>query len=169
MSKKEIFLEHVYQTAFEYEKKYGGCSQAVLGAIKEITSNISDQEYRAATGLAGGIGLEGHSCGGVTGGVMAIGSFIGRDFSNKEDKQGIRKETYRLARDLISKFEEFYGSGLCKNIQTKIMGKSFKLYREDDFAEFESLGGHDDKCTSVCGNAAKWTMEILINEGLYKI
>ena len=32
---------------------------------------------------------------------------------------------------------------------------------DNDFQEFLRLGGHDDKCTSVVGNVAKWTVEIL--------
>jgi len=165
---REELLQQVYDMAFEYEKKYGGCAQAVLGTIKTVTNNISDAEYKAATGLAGGVGLKGYACGALTGGTMAISSFLGREYDNMEDEEGVKPETLRLSRRLVNRFEDYYGSGKCWDIQTKILGKSFQLWRKEQYIEFEELGAHEDKCNSVCGNAAKWTMEILLDEGLYK-
>src|SRR6056297_3911985 len=111
LSEKDKLLQEVYDTAYEYEKKYGGCSQAVLGAIKAITGKISDEEYKAATGLAGGVGLKGYACGALTGGTMAISSFLGREYDNMEDEEGVKPETLRLSRRLVDKFEDYYGSG----------------------------------------------------------
>ncbi|RSD33523.1 MAG: CGCAxxGCC family protein, partial [Methanohalophilus sp.] len=34
------------------------------------------------------------------------------------------------------------------------------------FEAFEEAGGHDDKCPSVTGNAAKWTAKVLLDEGI---
>jgi len=169
LSEKDKLLQEVYDTAYQYEKKYGGCSQAVLGAIKKITGKISDEEYKAATGLAGGIGLKGYACGALTGGTMAISSFLGREYNNMEDPEGIKAQTFKLSRRLAEKFEEYYGSGKCSEINKKLFGKSFNLWIREEYKEFDSLGAHDDKCTSVCGNSARWTMEILLDEGLYFI
>ena len=152
LNERDKLLQEVYDTAYEYEKKYGGCSQAVLGAIKTITGKITDEEYKAATGLAGGIGLS---------------SFLGREYNNMADPEGIKAQTFKLSRRLAEKFEEYYGSGKCSEINKKLFGKSFNLWVREEYEEFDSLGAHDDKCTSVCGNSARWTMEILLDEGLY--
>ena len=163
---KEELLDEVYMTAYNFERIYGGCAQAVVGAFKKTIGYLSDSEYRAATGLAGGIGLSGNSCGAVTGSVMVIGHFIGRDYNNMDDVELVRKETYRLALDLIKKFESEYGESICINIQERVIGKAFNLNDENEYIEFELLGGHEEKCPSVCGNAARWTLEILLREGL---
>ena len=34
----------------------------------------------------------------------------------------------------------------------------------EDYAEFEKLGGHVDKCPVVSGNVARWAAEILIDD-----
>jgi C_GCAxxG_C_C family probable redox protein len=169
LTERDKLLQEVYDMAYDYEKKYGGCSQAVLGAIKTITGKISDEEYKAATGLAGGIGLKGYACGALTGGTMAISSFLGREYNNMADPEGKKAQTFKLARRLADKFEEYYGSGKCSEINKELFGKSFRLWIREEYEEFDSMGAHEDKCTSVCGNSARWTMEILLDEGLYTI
>ena len=67
----------------------------------------------------------------------------------------------RTAAEHVRKFKEYfdaeYGSFQCAGVQRKIMGQGgFKLYLPDEYAKFESLGGHDDKCTNVVANAAVW-------------
>jgi len=46
----------------------------------------------------------------------------------------------------------------------KLFGRTFNLMDKDDYAEFEKMGAHVDKCTSVSGNTAKWAAEILIDD-----
>ena len=59
--------------AYKYEKKYGGCPQCVLAAVKETVGGISDDVFKAATGLAGGVAVVGAgTCGALSGGVMAL-------------------------------------------------------------------------------------------------
>jgi hypothetical protein len=33
-----------------------------------------------------------------------------------------------------------------------------------EYEEFEKAGAHIDKCPTVSGNAAKWTVEIILKE-----
>jgi hypothetical protein len=65
---------------------------------------------------------------------------------------------------LHDKFINEYGSILCKDIQKKIMGRSFNLWDPKDYEEFEKAGGHTDKCPDVVGKAAEWTVEILYDD-----
>jgi len=46
------------------------------------------------------------------------------------------------------------------------MGRHFNLWDKNEYQEFLAAGGHDDKCPSVCRNAARWVAEILIEENL---
>jgi hypothetical protein len=78
--------------------------------------------------------------------------------------EGKRFEGFKLSQKLVERFESEYGSSKCEHIQTKIMGRYYDIWTERD--AFLAAGGHDDKCPSVCANAAKWTLEILGEEGL---
>lgn len=166
MENRNETLNKLEELACEYERKYGGCTQCVLGAFKTVFGSISDDVFKAGTGLAGGIGLTGNNCGAFTGGVIALSTYIGRDFENFSDPGRIRFESFRIARKLIQRFIEEYGSINCRDIQTKIMGRYFNLQDAGEHAEFVAAGGHDDKCPVVCGKAARWAAEILEEEKL---
>jgi hypothetical protein len=71
-----------------------------------------------------------------------------------------------LAKRLHDRFVEEYGSILCKNIQKKIMGRSYNLWISRDFEEFISSGGHTIRCPDVVGKAAKWTVALLSEKKL---
>ncbi|HPU76725.1 MAG TPA: C-GCAxxG-C-C family protein [Thermosynergistes sp.] len=158
----------VQELAYQYERQYGGCTQCVVGAYKTALRTISDDVFKAATGLAGGIGLTGSACGALTGGAIVISTFIGRDFDNFADPSGERRKTFKLVAKLVDRFKEEYGSTICRDIQTKLMGRPFNLRDKEDYKEFLAAGGHEDKCPSVCANTVKWIAEILADEGLLK-
>jgi len=166
MKNIEALKREAGDTAFYNEATYGGCAQAVLGAIKKVTGNkISDDVFKAATGLAGGIGNSGNTCGAITGGVMAMGIFRGREYSNMEDPEKIQIDTHRMVIELINRFMEEYGGVTCKEIQTKIMGRSFNFWSEQDMEDFLKMGGHGDRCPSVCCKSAQWVVDILQKNG----
>ena len=154
--------------ACQNERNYGGCAQAVLGAIKTTLGNIPDEVFKSATGLAGGVARSGTACGALTGGVMALSMFCGRDFEHFDDPDKIRFKTFAICEKLVNRFKSEYGSTNCWDIQTKIMGKSYNITNPDEYADFLAQGGHEDKCPLVCGNSAQWIVEILAEEGLLK-
>ena len=90
---KEETIKEIEELAYKYEREYGGCSQAVVGAFKKVVGGIGDDVFKAATGLAGGIGLTGNTCGALSGGVLVLGHFVGREYDNFADPEGIRFET----------------------------------------------------------------------------
>jgi C_GCAxxG_C_C family probable redox protein len=164
MTKTGELAEKVEKLAYRYEQIYGGCSQAVVGAFKGALGVVTDEVFKASTGLAGGVGLMGHTCGALLGGVMILSTYLGREYKDFPDPEGQRFESFRLAKKLVERYEAEYGSSKCTDIQTKIMGRPYDIWTERD--EFLAAGGHDDKCPSVCGNAARWVLEILTEEGL---
>jgi hypothetical protein len=92
---------------------------------------------------------------------MLIGHMYGRSLDNLKDKRSMR-----TAATYVRKFKEYfdaqYGSFQCADIQRKIMGQGgFKLYLPEEYEKFEALGGHDDKCTNVVGNAAVWLVKTI--------
>jgi len=165
----EDLKNKLYETGFNNEANYGGCAQCVLSSVKENLGKISDETFTAATALAGGVAATGNACGACTGGVMAISSFIGRDYANFGTPEGLanKDKATMIARKLTAKFEEEYGGITCKAIQEKIYGKSYKMYIPEEKAEFLANGGHGPEgCTKVVAKAAVWVGEILEEEGL---
>jgi len=162
-SKQEVIAK-AYQLGFEYEKEKHYCSQCVLAALQEVFQIRNDKVFQAACGLAGGAGNSTNgSCGALSGAIMAISYLYGR--SRKEFKENIsNKKAAELAKKVYDRFVEEYGGCLCKEIQTKIFGRSFNFWNEEEVKAFEEAGGHVDKCPSVVAKAAAWTAEILWDE-----
>lgn len=162
MDEKDI-LEKAYELAFKYEAEYGGCAQTTIASIFDVLNVNAEDAFKAATGLAGGLGLstEG-TCGAVTGGAMAISYFFGRSRGNFADPEGERFETYRLVREYLEDFKKEFGSIRCADIQSKLMGRVFDLLNPKDWEEFLEAGGHTDKCPSVTGSAAKLAVALII-------
>jgi C_GCAxxG_C_C family probable redox protein len=164
---KDAILKEAERLAYQYEQNYGGCSQCVVGALKETIDGVGDDVFKAATGLAGGIAVTGSgTCGALTGGAMVLSIYKGREYSNFADPQKTRWECFRVCKKLKEKFDAEYGSGMCKDIQKKLMGGSYNLWDKIEYDAFIAAGGHRDKCPEVCGKAAKWVVEILREEKL---
>lgn len=165
MNERGPLLNRAYDLAFQNEKEYGSCPQAVLAAIKDLFGGIPDDLIRAGHGLAGGTALstEG-TCGALSGGVIAISHFFGRP-REKFGKERFQRD-YDLAGILYEKFQNKYGSPLCKEVQETLMDRAYKIWDPDEYEKFEEQGAHVDKCPSVTGTVAKWTAEILMDNGI---
>ena len=138
-------------------------------AVQEVLGlrGFSEAVYTGTTALSGGLASSGNGqCGALSGSAVAISLNYGRDFSGQEDPEAYgkrQKKSYELAKKLHDRFITEYGSILCKDVQTKLMGRRFNFWDEKDKEAFLNAGGHVDKCTSVVGNAAKWTVEIILD------
>jgi len=159
--------ERAYELGKYYEKTYRGCSQCVIAALQDVFNLRNDAIFKAATALAGGGGAATDgSCGSYTGAIMFLGSLAGREREKFKDSEGIRFRTYELAKKLHDKFIQEYGSVVCRNIQTKIMGRPYYLPDPDEYRKFQESGAHDIHCPEVVGKAAHWTAEIVLEAKL---
>jgi hypothetical protein len=128
------------------------------------TIDVGDEQtIKAADGLAGGTCLSAEgTCGALIGGILAIGSVVGRSYP--EFSLGKRKRrVFQISKKLFDRFEKEYGGPLCKQVQTQLFGKSYCLIDPSEYQAFEEAGAHVDKCPKVAGNVAAWTVEILIS------
>lgn len=82
-----------------------------------------------------------------------IGSVFGRPV--EEMSKGRYSKAHQLSRKLLGEFKAEFGSPICGDVQKKLFGRSFDLLKQDDLKAFNEMGGHLDKCTHVCGTAAK--------------
>jgi len=159
---REEILRKAYDLGFEYERTNRGCAQCVLGAIQDLFG-LPDSVFKAASALSGGMCTMGEGpCGALSGAMLAIGYYYGRDRENFPLNEKAR-HAGQIGRDLWRTFEDEYGSIFCKGVQTKILGRSFNLLDPNDRKAFDDAGGHTDKCTSVVGNTARWLAEIMLD------
>lgn len=157
----------IIETGVENERAFGGCAQCVLLTLSQTVLPIDPVVIKSATALmAGGI-RSGYNCGAFSGGLMAISFLTGRTPDDMTNLKAV-SETAVMGRELLQKFMDEYGSPLCRDIQYKIMGKSYRMYDPEDAKRFNEDGGHVDKCTMVVGKAALWTREILEKYGYIK-
>jgi len=169
-AKDKKAAEKAYELGKEYEKAYMGCSQCAMAALQDALGIRNDDIFKASTALAGGgCGTLDGSCGAYAASLMVLGYLIGRDRDNFGDLEQIALDsrTYKLARKFRDKYIKEYGSVVCRNIQTKVLGRPYYIVDPDELEKFEAIGGHGDKgCPVVVGKAAKWMVELIQEEGL---
>lgn len=161
--------QELYRAAFEYEKKYGGCAQCTMAAINEHLLSINNDVFASATALAAGIASTGNMCCACVGSIMALGTIKGRTYQNLDTEIGNvnKMATNEVAKKIIQRFEEKYGSCLCKDIQEKLLGRGYDMTLPEEREAFLVAGGHGDYgCPTVTGNAVIWLYEELEKEGL---
>jgi C_GCAxxG_C_C family probable redox protein len=170
-------LEKAYDLGVRFEKYSGSCSQCTVAALQEILG-FDDIIVKVASSSCGGqAGLSTGACGGVIGGTIVLDYYLGRPAdlvsAIQEIPQGkaVLSRAMEAARSLCEKFIRHYGSILCPQLQEKVFGRSFNLQDPADWQAFLDAGGHTDptKCMSVVGNAARWTLETLIENEIVSI
>ncbi len=160
---KEDMLEEVYGRAKAYELKSGNCAQCTIAAIFEILGVEDEGVFKAATGMADGVGLTGDGhCGALSGGTMAISYFFGR---SKDDfgRMGKQLKALMLAKKLHDEFVEEFSTCRCADIQIKQSGRFFNLY---DLEEMKAAlkAGMPEKCATLVGKTARMALKIILGE-----
>jgi C_GCAxxG_C_C family probable redox protein len=153
--------EKASELAAKYEKTCTGCAQSVVAALLDAFEVKNDDVFRAASGLADGIGLTGDgSCGALTGGAMFIGLMTGRERKDHKDMMKPMK-SYLMCAALHKDFIERYGSCRCHDIQKKLIGRTFNLL---DPADLKAAAEHKmmEHCSGVTANAAMKAAELLL-------
>jgi C_GCAxxG_C_C family probable redox protein len=161
---KEEILEKAYRLGKVYEKKCTGCAQTAIAAIFEALGIWNEDVFKAASGLADGLGLTGDgSCGALVGGSMVIGYLYGRGKDEFEDMNRPMK-SYAMVKKLHDKYVKKYGTCRCHDVQTKLVGRSFNLWDADELKQaFKS--GMMEHCSDLVGNIARLTTKIILNSG----
>ncbi len=164
-------LEKAMELGIAYEKYSGSCSQCTVAALWDILG-FEDAVVQMATSSCGGhAGLAEGVCGGIIGGTIVLDYYLGRPVEMLSATGTIPgsieklEEAMTSARVLTNRFKDRYGSIFCPQIQTKVYGRPYNLRDPEQWQAFMDAGAHTDptKCMSVIGNAATWTLEILLD------
>jgi len=165
----EQLVKEIRRKAHGYDQ-YSGCSQSVLLALQEELGIGDVASFKAATVLSGGVARRGETCGAVLGALMALGLVRGRE--RMEDYEQYARAT-AIANEICDEFrrrlQEEFGfsepleSTLCRDIQTRVFGRSFDIRDPVEREAFLAAGGHSDEgCFKVCGIAAEVAAEKLL-------
>ena len=162
--KKDQILNKAFELGKKYEQECTGCAQTAVAAIFESLGIWNEDVFKAASGLADGLGLTGDgSCGALVGSSMVIGYLFGR---GREDFKDMYKpmKSYTLVKKLHDKYIKQYGSCRCFDVQEKTMGRTFNLWNADEMKEAFKAGMMDN-CSTIVGNVAKLATKIILNNG----
>jgi len=156
---REEILDEVERKAGEYEIESGCCAQGCLRALQEEFGIGNEQTYKAATAMPG-IALRGETCGGIVGGLMAIGLVWGRE--DPKDMQSYFRAISQ-GRKFAKAFEQEFGTVMCKDIVKQRFGKELNLASPEDAKEFVRMDGYR-RCSYVPGRAARIVAEMILDE-----
>ena len=120
------------------------CAQCTLAALQDSIDFLPKNEslFLAASCLHGGATATGNAnCGGFTGAGIVIGHLCGRTRDRFGDR-GAMKLAGALMREVAGRFEQTYGSVLCKDVKEKAA----------------------KDCPEVVARAAGWAAEILLKQ-----
>ncbi len=162
---KADLADSAQRMAADYERKCTGCAQSVVAGLLDALGieDAGEGVFKAASGLADGIGLTGDgSCGALTGGCMVIGLLFGRERKDHQDMMKPMK-SYLMCKELHDHFMEQYGSCRCFDIQTRLMGRTFNMYDPKELQE-AFTSGMMDHCSGVVGRSARKAAELILAE-----
>jgi len=163
MEKKGGIAGKASKLAEEFEKKCTGCAQTTIAGIFEALDIENDDVFKAASGLADGLGLTGDgTCGALMGGAMVISYLFGRERKDFEDMLKPMK-SYLLVKKLHDQFAEKYGTCRCSELQKSLMGRTFNLLDRKEFEEAIEFG-MINYCSKVVGTAARLATMIILDE-----
>jgi C_GCAxxG_C_C family probable redox protein len=120
--------------------------------VSESKDVESDWIPKIATGFCGGVSHTGGTCGAVSGGIMAVSLFNGRN--NPEESA---TDAYKAVQKMIETFKGKFGSTNCKELTGCDLGK--KEGQETYISE-----GLRDKCRHYTEEATKIAIEVIDDE-----
>jgi len=160
---RSAIQDAAFDRAKRHELRSGGCGQCTIAGVFEALGVKDEGVFRAATGLADGVGLTGDGhCGALSGGAMAISYFFGRS----SDEFGDMMKQVRaciLSKKLHDWFVGKYGTCRCADIQEKTFGRFYNLYDPDGMKAAFKVG-LPEKCSTLVGETARMATTIILDE-----
>jgi len=159
LANKQQILDRVQRRAEEYNFLAGNCARGTALAVME-EFGLGNLEVVKALSPFPGFGGTGWMCGGVTGGLIALGLYFGNNDVQDQDAAGA---TIMAARKFMPRFEAQAGSVLCPEIQEDVV---FGRYMDpaaspENMQAFAEAKGFE-KCGLLPGIGARIAAEIII-------
>jgi C_GCAxxG_C_C family probable redox protein len=159
LANKEEILDRVQRRAEEYNFLARNCARGTALALME-EFGLGNMEIIKALSPFPGFGGTGWMCGGVTGGLIALGLYFGSDYLLDYDAVGA---TIMAARTFMPRFEEQVGHVTCPKLQEELifgwyMDPAASPENMEAFAEAQGF----EKCGLLPGMGARIAAEIIL-------
>lgn len=156
---KEQILDRVQLRAEEYNFILKNCAKSTALAVME-EFGLGNMEIVKALSPFPGFGGTGWMCGGVTGGLIALGLYFGSGDALDYEAVGA---TIMAARKFMPRFEEEIGAVVCPKIHEDVV---FGRYMDpaaspENMEAFAGAKGFE-KCGLLPGTGARLAAEIII-------
>jgi C_GCAxxG_C_C family probable redox protein len=159
VNKQEI-LDRVQQRSEEYNYFARNCARSTALAVME-EFGLGNMEIIKALSPFPGFGGTGWMCGGVTGGLIALGLFFGSEDLQNYDAVG---RTIGVARQFMPLFEEQVGAVVCPKIHEDVVfGRYMDPAASPENMEAFALAKAFEKCGLLTGIGARLAAEIIID------
>ena len=157
---RQQILERVQQRAEEYNWFARNCARSTALAVLE-EFGIGNIEVIKALSPFPGFGGTGWMCGGVTGGLIALGLYFGED--DLQDYAAVGR-TIMAAREFMPRFEAQAGAVTCPRLHENVI---FGRYMDpaaspENMAAFAQAKGFE-KCGLFPGIGARIAAEIILD------
>ena len=159
LANKEQILDRVQRRGEEYNFMARNCARSTALAVMEEFS-LGNMEMIKALSPFPGFGGTGWMCGGVTGGLIALGLYFGsEDVLDYEAVGG----TIMAARNFMPRFEEEVGSVVCPKLQEEVVfGRYMDPAASPENMEAFAMAKGFEKCGLLPGIGARLASEIII-------
>jgi C_GCAxxG_C_C family probable redox protein len=145
MSKRFLFtksnediVRDIHEQAYRTQMNYRGCTQVVVKALMDHLDMYDQEVFRAVAPFAAGVASNGGSpCGALTGAILAIGLYCGRnDLLEAGPPKEVGKNLYvnfytkchDLAAEMFDRFDELWGTTICCDTG-EVVGKNYGCQR----------------------------------------
>jgi C_GCAxxG_C_C family probable redox protein len=137
--------------AMKYFSTEYNCAQSVMKSVLVEKGMDFEEIFHLSAGFGGGVGLQGHICGAVSGAVAALGVINSKRFN---DTKKHKEATYESAAKFMHRFKEKNGSIICDDLTGIEMADKKAHDRAMEDGTFEKV------CPGYVKDAVKIVLEI---------
>lgn len=157
---KQQILDRVQLRAEEYNLFARNCARSTALAVME-EFGLGNMEVIKALSPFPGFGGTGWMCGGVTGGLIALGLFFGNE--DLQDYEAVGR-TIQTARKFMPRFEKQTGAVICPKLHEDVVfGKYMNPASSPENMEIFAQEKGFEKCGVFPGTGARIAAEIIID------
>ncbi len=160
LANKEEILDRVQRWAEEYNFTARNCARGTALAVMD-EFGLGNMEIIRALSPFPGFGGTGWMCGGVTGGLIALGLYFGSEDVVDYEATGA---TIMAARRFMPRFEEEVGAVVCPKIHEDVVfGRYMDPAASQENMEAFARAKGFEKCGAVTGIGARLAAEFIID------
>lgn len=161
---RELLLDKVEADAAQLQKTMHACARCTLMAVgrhlKLADEDALEVALKTAIPLSGGVAGVRKQCGGLIGGIMAIGMGM-VTYDARTDNPQARKPVMAAAKQFYRWFEREFGHADCYDIRDIHVGRFFDPADPEELKKYEAAGGNEF-CARVVGKAARKAAEMIL-------